>query len=186
MYFGDKVVSERRRRRKTIFDIFDDLLREIEEEFQDFIREIERFGVPREEIKEIKRPFVYGFRITIGPDGIPRIEEFGNVRRRRGARPSITEISEEREPLVDVLDEGDKVRIIAEMPGVEKDKIKLKVQGRRLIIRASNEHRKYYKEVDLPTEVDIKRAKATYRNGVLEVEIPKVKSKGGEFEIKIE
>ena len=179
-------MSERRRRRKSIFDIFDDLLREIEEEFQDFIREIERFGVPKEEIREIKSPFVYGFRITIGPDGVPKIEEFGNIRRRRGTKPSITEISEEREPLVDVLDEDDKVRIIAEMPGVEKEKIKLKVQDRKLIIKASNEHRKYYKEVDLPSEVDIKKAKATYRNGVLEIEIPKVKSKGGEFEIKIE
>jgi len=179
-------VSERRRRRKSIFDIFDDLLREIEEEFQDFIRAIERFGVPREEINEIKSPFVYGFRITIGPDGVPKIEEFGNIRRRRGMKPSITEISEEREPLIDVLDEDDKVRIIAEMPGVEKEKIKLRVQDRKLIIKASNEHRKYYKEVDLPAEVDIKKAKATYRNGVLEIEIPKVKSKGGEFEIKIE
>jgi len=179
-------VSERRRRRKSIFDIFDDLLREIEEEFQDFIREIERFGVPKEEIKEFKSPFVYGFRITIGPDGVPKIEEFGNIRRRRGTKPSITEISEEREPLVDVLDEDDKVRIIAEMPGVEKERIKLRVQDRKLIIKASNGHRKYYKEVDLPAEVDIKKAKATYRNGVLEIEIPKVKSRGGGFEIKIE
>ena len=178
-------MSSRRRRRKSIFDIINDLFREIEDEFQDFIREFERFS-PREEIKEIKGPFVYGFRITIGPDGVPKIEEFGNVRRRREGKPMITEISEEREPLVDVLDEEDKVRIIAEMPGVEKDKIKLKVQNGKLIIKASNEHRKYYKEVDLPAEVDIKKAKASYRNGVLEVEIPKTKSKGGEFEIKIE
>ncbi len=175
-------MSERRRRRKSFFDIFDELFREIEEEFRDFMREIERFGPFKEEVKEFKGPFVYGFRITIGPDGIPRIEEFGNVRR-RGVRPAITE---EREPLIDVLDEGDKIRIVAEMPGVEKDKIKLRVQDRKLIIRASNEHRKYYKEVDLPAEVDIKAAKAMYRNGVLEVEIPKVRREGGGFEIKVE
>ncbi len=174
--------EERRRRRKSVFDIFDELFREIEEEFRDFVKEFERFGPSREEIRELRGPFVYGFRITIGPDGIPRIEEFGNVRR-KGIRPVI---SEEREPLVDVLDEGDKVRVVAEMPGVEKDKIKLTVRDRTLVIRASNEHRKYYKEVELPAEVDIKKAKATYRNGVLEVVIPKVRKGEGEYEIRIE
>ena len=175
-----------RKRRKSIFDLFDeifsDLIKEIDEEFREFVRKAERLGpISEEGIREVRGPFIYGFRVTIGPDGIPRIEEFGNVRR-RGIKPVI---SEEREPLVDVIDEGNKVRIIAEIPGVEKDKIKLRVQGKKLIIKASNEKRKYYKEVDLPAEVNIKEAKATYRNGVLEVEIPKKETEGG-FEIKVE
>ncbi len=172
-----------RRRRKSIFDIFNDLFREIEEEFQEFIEEAERLSAfePTEYQEKIIGPVVYGFRITIGPDGRPKIQEFGNVRK-AGRAPKI---SEELEPLVDVLDEGDKVRIVAEIPGVEKEKIKLKAVGRKLIIQASN-GKKYYKEVELPDAVDIKTAKAHYRNGVLEVEVEKVKKKADEIEIKVE
>ncbi|OYT49766.1 MAG: heat-shock protein Hsp20 [Desulfurococcales archaeon ex4484_204] len=176
-----------RRKRRTIFDIFNELFREIEGEFQEFVREAERLrrygGEEIGELREFRRPFVYGFRITIGPDGLPKIEEFGNVRRREGPKPII---SEEREPLVDVLDEGNKVRIIAEMPGVEKDNIQIKASNGKLIIRASNHNRRYYKEVNLPAEVDIKTAKASYRNGVLEVTITKSRKEGSEFEIKVE
>ncbi len=171
-----------RRRRKTIFDIFNDLLKEVDEEFREFFEEFERLGefTPDEFRETGVKPFVYGFKVTIGPDGRPRIEEFGNVRK-LGRTPKITE---EIEPLVDVIDEGDKVRVIAEVPGVEKEKIRLKVSGRKLVIDASN-GKKYHKEVDLPSQVDLKSAKARYRNGVLEVELSK--SKGGEeFEIRVE
>ena len=171
-----------RRRRKSLFDIFNDLMREVDEEFREFMKEFERFSTfqPSEIREEGVRPFMYGFRITIGPDGKPKIQEFGNVKR-AGVVPKI---SEEIEPLVDVIDEGNKVRIVAEVPGVEKDNIKLKAMGRKLVISAANS-KKYYKEVDLPYEVDMKTAKAKYKNGVLEVEISKLGG-SGEFEIKVE
>jgi HSP20 family protein len=176
------------RRRKTIFDVFDELFREIQEEFEEFVREAERvreegFLEPKEGF-EIKGPYVYGFRLTIGPDGKPRIEEFGNVRR-VGRRPRI---SEEIEPLVDVIDEGNKIRVVAEIPGVEKEKINLKAVNNKLIIKATNFNRKYYKEIELPAEVKIETAKASYRNGVLEVVMDKKEKKPeeGGVEIKIE
>jgi len=181
------VRSMSRRRRRSIFDIFDDLhdfFREIEEEFRELFGEAERIREVRsheESFREIRGPFIYGFRVTIGPDGRPKVEEFGNIRR-SGIRPKI---SEEIEPLVDVLDEGDKIRVIAEMPGVEKDKISLKAVDRKLIIRASN-HKRYYKEVELPDEVDIQKARASYRNGVLEVVLEKKSKERKEFEIKVE
>ncbi len=170
------------RKRRSLFDIFNDLLREVDEEFREFLEEFERMGEfePQEFRAGSLRPFVYGFRITIGPDGKPKIEEFGNVKK-TGRMPRI---SEEMEPLVDIIDEGNKVRIVAEVPGVEKDKIKLKVSGRKLVIDASN-GKKYHKEIDLPYEVDLKNAKARYRNGVLEIEASKT-SKGEEFEIKVD
>ena len=172
-----------RRRKRTIYDIFNDLFREIEEEFREFVEEAERLSSYEPGAYQERRigPFVYGFRVTIGPDGRPKIEEFGNVRR-KGRLPKITE---ELEPLVDVLDEGDKVRVVAEIPGVEKENIKLKAVGRKLIIQATN-GKKYYKEVELPDEVDLKTAKAHYRNGVLEIEVEKVRKKSAEFEIKVE
>lgn len=67
--------------------------------------------------------------------------------------------------------------MVAEVPGVNKDNIKVRVvNGNKLIISAKSEDRQYYKEIDLPAEVDEKSAKATYKNGVLEVTLQK---KGG-------
>jgi HSP20 family protein len=138
-----------------------------------------------EELDELRKrglgPYVYGYRIYIGPDGKVKIDEFGNVRR-EGMKPRITE---EAEPLADIIDEGDKVRVIVEMPGVEKDKIKLKVSGKELLIQASN-GRKYFKKLALPDEVDVKSAKANYKNGILEIEFKKMKGSMGEYEIKVE
>lgn len=175
-----------RRRRKSLFDIFDEWIREMEEEMREFIEESEKLlRVNPEELEELRkkglRPYVYGYRIYIGPDGKVKIDEFGNVRR-EGVKPRI---AEETEPLADVIDEEDKVRIIVEMPGVEKDKIKLKASGKELIIQASN-GRKYFKRLTLPDEVDVKSAKASYKNGILEIELKKLKGASGEYEIKVD
>ncbi|RLG79347.1 MAG: Hsp20/alpha crystallin family protein [Thermoprotei archaeon] len=180
------------RKRRRWFDLFDEFLRDIEEEMYRIMREFERSfeeyeKKPPSELRGERRvigPYVYGFRITIGPDGKPVVEEFGNVRRFRG-RPII---SEEREPLVDVFENNDEVTVIAEIPGVEKDKISLQVSEdrRKLIIRASDTNRKYYKEVDLPAEVDPGSARANYKNGVLEVKLKKEKKEKKGFRIKVE
>lgn len=178
-----------RRRKRSIFDIFDEIFREMEEEMTRLLRELET-AKTRGFIEELgpgrMGPYVYGFRITIGPDGKPIIEEFGNIRKVEGRRM----ISEEREPLVDVFEHEDEITIVAELPGVEKDKIKIEITDdkRKLIIRASDTNRKYYKEVELPAEVDPKSAKATYKNGVLEVKLKKIRPEKKEkrFEIKVE
>jgi HSP20 family protein len=75
------------------------------------------------------------------------------------------------EPFVDdVLDEKSKtLKLIAEMPGVEKQDIKLTVQDRAAYISAERGDRKYRAEIPLKYRVDENSAKATYANGVLEV-----------------
>ncbi|MEL9908157.1 MAG: archaeal heat shock protein Hsp20 [Desulfurococcus sp.] len=185
----------RRRRRpfwgEDLFDEIDKVFEDMERMVWDLMRRFSR-GFTPEELREIERqlerqgirPYVYGFSITIGPDGKPVIREFGNMRRERG-KPVITE---EREPLIDVFESGDEVTVIAEIPGVEKDKIDVKVSddGRTLIISASDTNRRYYKEVELPSKVDPSSAKASYKNGVLEVKLKKA-GKGREgFKISVE
>lgn len=155
------MVWRRRYPRFTIFDVFDELFREIEEIMEEEFRELSRRG--------LKGPYVYGIRMTIGPDGVPRIEEFGNIRR-EGARPKI---AEEREPLVDVFEEDDKFVIVVEMPGVDKDKIEVSATEEKIVVRASNSHRKYYKEIELPKPIKPETAKAQYKNGVLEIKVEK-------------
>ncbi|MEM4718194.1 MAG: archaeal heat shock protein Hsp20 [Desulfurococcaceae archaeon] len=181
------------RRRRRYWDI-DDMFYDIEKFIEDLMRQFRdlerRFMEEYKELKpdkikeyeKIEGPFIYGFSITIGPDGKPEIKEFGNVRRIRG-KPKIVE---EREPLVDVFESGDEVVVIAELPGVDRDKIDVKVSedGMALTINASNEKRKYYKEVELPAKVDPASARASYKNGVLEVKLKK-HGKGEEKGIKI-
>lgn len=167
------------RRRRSIFD-------DIDEFFDEFEREIEKMFHRFSEMsdKEVKGPIVYGFRVTIGPDGVPHVEEFGNVKR-VGARPKI---SEEREPLYDIFEEPDKIIVYVELPGVEKDKIDVNVSEREVIVKATDDNRKYYKEITLPVDVEPSSAKAQYKNGVLEIKIDKKvkEEKKSGVKIKIE
>lgn len=182
--------SERRRRRRSMFDIFDELFRELNEELEEFMNEVWRYG-PMSGSKEFsevyKKPIVYGFRIEIGPDGVPRIYEFGNVKRTPRGRVSVVE---EREPLVDIYEEDDKIRVVAELPGVDENKIKVRaVDDKHVVIEASNHDRKYRKELELPVEVDADSADAVYKNGVLEITFKKKKveeKKGKEIKIRKE
>ncbi|MEM2376484.1 MAG: archaeal heat shock protein Hsp20 [Sulfolobales archaeon] len=167
------------RRRKSIFDLFDELMREFEKEFEDMFRS---FNVD-EGGERFLRPYVYGFRITVGPDGKPKVEEFGNVKR-VGSRPKI---AEEIEPLVDIIEEEEIIKVVAEMPGVEKEKVKVRATEDTLTIQGSDTNKKYYKEVRLPAKVKPETAKAVYRNGVLEVTLEKSEKRGkGGIEVKIE
>ncbi len=175
----------RPRRRRSIFDIFDEFFREFEERFSEVEEEMERaFRKAIEEGKgEIRGPYVYGIRITIGPDGVPRIEEFGNVSRGVRGRPFI---KEEMEPLVDVIERGDEIWVVADVPGVSKENIDVKVTERTVTIKAQND-RKYYKVVELPREVIPESAKASYKNGVLEIKLKKkttTEEKG--FKVQVE
>jgi HSP20 family protein len=177
--------------RRRISDEFAEIFENIEE----MMRELERMAFRLMEsyvpeisgIREVKGPIVYGFRITIGPDGRPIIEEFGNVK--RIGRKTI--IEEAMEPLVDVIDEKDRVVIVAELPGIDKDKIDIRIKDNKLIIKARNKDRKYYKEIELPAEVRPETAKARYKNGVLEITIEKKKpeekeEEEGGIKIKVE
>ena len=120
------------------------------------------------------RPYVYGFSMSVGPTGKPVIREFGNVQASR-LRPKIRE---EREPLVDVMEEEKDVVIIAELPGVEKDNINLSTTEEHLTISVDTSQRKYHKELALPARINTKSAKASYKNGVLEVRLRKLVEKG--------
>ncbi len=110
-----------------------------------------------------------------------------------------------REPFVDIFDRGDRFVITAELPGVRKEDIKLRVTEDTLYIEAQIKREKeleeegairieryysgYRRVIRLPEEVIPEKAKARYNNGVLEIEIPKKKptktDKEG-FEVKIE
>jgi len=115
-------------------------------------------------------PFVYGYSLKIGPDGKPEIREFGNV------KPSLAgpKVKEEREPLVDIVETNGEIHVVAELPGVEKQDIDLHGTEDSLTISVNTEEHKYYKELKLPGKVRIKEATSTYKNGVLQVILPRI------------
>ena len=121
-------------------------------------------------------PYVYGFSMSLGPDGKPVIREFGNVRKSRFG----PEIREEREPLVDVLEEDEAVVVVAELPGVERDDIDLHTAYDELVISVDTPKRRFHKRLRLPARVDPNSAQASYKNGVLEVRLKKILEEKGE------
>jgi HSP20 family protein len=131
-------------------------------------------------------PYYYGYQISIGPDGKPHVREFGNV------RPSARGLIEQtgtREPLVDTkLEEKDNTLIItAEMPGVSKPDIKVKVSQDYISIHAEKGEKKYHTDIPVDVELDDRSARATYSNGILELKIKlKAPLKPKETEVQVE
>jgi len=117
---------------------------------------------------------VFGFSIRTmgeGPDGQPggvRIRPFGNVRKSGEGLA----VEEAREPVIDVFEEADCVRVIAELPGVSADAIRHEVRGDILTIRTEGD-RCYTAEVLLPAAVKAEKAVASYNNGIFELRLPK-------------
>ena len=174
------------------FPDIEEMMREMEESFMDF-KDIE--DVPKDLVREKRSkdgslsreigPIVYGYSMTVGPDGKPVVREFGNVK--SGPHRKWQEaLTDTREPLVDVV-EGDKeIRVIAELPGVKKDDIKLTAEGRSLEISVETPNRKYHKALELPSSVDLSGSRSTFNNGILEVTLPKRKGRSSGFQIKVD
>ena len=110
-------------------------------------------------------PLFYGYTMTVGPDGKPSVQEYENV------KPDRPHISDAREAIVDtIVDEKEKiVKLIAEMPGVEKTDVKILVDKNVVDIIAEHGEKKYHCKVPLQHKVDENSAKATYKNGILQL-----------------
>jgi HSP20 family protein len=107
--------------------------------------------------------------MTTGPDGKSQIREFGNIKpEKRMGRPHL-DIKEKRDPLADVMTTDNEVRVVLELPGVEKKDIKMRGTEDSLIVSVDSPRRKFFKKLELPMKVDPKIAKSSYKNGVLEV-----------------
>jgi len=150
---------------KGLGSLFDLISKMTEEGKEEYTRSGEVKGLSG------KAKGVYGFSIRMGLEGKPIIEQFGNIR----ATEEGTVVAEVREPLVDVLDEGDRLVVIAELPGVESEDIHLEVKEDILELTAESRDRKYSKEILLPSPVDADTMESSYKNGILEIKLMKKK-----------
>lgn len=132
----------------------------------------DEFGKEFEEMNEMitsmmqsigKEPLIYGFSLQVGPDGVPHIERFGNVR-------PMDISGSVREPFTNSIidDRNNELKITAEMPGIQKEEIQVSAAEDEVTIRADGE-RKYYKNLTTSCPVDPDSATAKYNNGVLEL-----------------
>lgn len=167
---------------------FDEFFREIQRIMRRWMRDIEEFDItiPRELFERGEFPkgksYVYGFSVTIGPDGKPIIKEFGNI------KPTSMGIisKEEWEPISTVIPEKDKFRIVVDLPGAKKETIKIDATSKTIEVRAESDDRKFYKKIDLTEEINPDSAKAKYNNGVLEIIVEKKRKEEEKKEIKVE
>ncbi|MDG6900819.1 MAG: Hsp20/alpha crystallin family protein [Nitrososphaerota archaeon] len=169
------------------------MMREMERAFSEQFKQYEK-EFPKNLVRESKTPdggvkkeigpIVYGYSVTIGPDGKPVVREFGNVR--SGEGKPWKAIQDKREPLVDVVSSAKEVRVIAEMPGVKKEDIEVTVNEKSIVISVESSDRGYHKELDLPGVVDPKGARSTYNNGILEVTIPLKTSSGSGVRLRVD
>lgn len=167
-------------------DIDDSIFDALEEEFENITNTFEeiRKRLIREATNRAGDPFVYGFSMRIGPDGKPNIEEFGNV---PGILSGHASVPGEREPLTDVI-EGDRdITVVAELPGVEKDAIDIHTTDCSLEIKVASTDRPYHKKLALPAKVLPETARASYKNGVLEVRLERAEQRiGGSYKVKVD
>ncbi len=125
------------------------------------------FGGLKKDGKPLKG--VFGFSIKTATGGKQTVEPFGNIKK----TPAGPVVEEEREPLTDVFNEKREIVIMAEMPGVSKNDIKMDLKGDILEISAKNESRNYRKEILLPAKVKTENMTSSYNNGILEIKIKK-------------
>jgi len=181
---------------------FDDVFRGFEQMQREMDKDLEdmKKNLPKDLVREYETPeggkvqevgpLVYGYSMTIGPDGKPKVREFGNVKRPSGLGfgigPSKAQIAGEMEPMIEVVTTDKEVKVTVEMPGASKDKIKIDAYDSTLEVKSEDPLRKYHKTIDLPLEADLETAKSKYNNGILEITFDKkkeTKPKGKQIKI---
>lgn len=192
-----------------IFAGFDQMRRQIEKMFEEQLEDVQA-KAPKELVREYETPeggkvreigpIVYGYSATIGPDGKPRVREFGNVRPGmkvggisstgtglRGAGERATQITAEREPLSDVITTDKEVKVVVELPGANKENIKVNAYEGSVEVKADAQDRKYRRVIDIPAaaNIDVQSVKSTFKNGLLEI-VFKRKDKPKGKEVKVE
>jgi HSP20 family protein len=122
-----------------------------------------RFGAPESEIEG-----VVGIRVQTGLAGatVTAREATGPF------SPDDKDTEAVRRPVVDVYDDGDRVRVVAEMPGVGAEDLALTVEADKLVLSADTERRRYWRAVSLPRPVVAEAAAVEVDEGLVEIAIP--------------
>jgi HSP20 family protein len=106
-------------------------------------------------------------------------------------------------PALDLYEEKDEIVAKAEIPGIEKDAVQVNITDHLLTIkgekkkeeetkeknfyRAERSYGAFSRSVELPADVQVEKARASFRNGVLEIHLPKTdEAKKKEVKVNVE
>jgi HSP20 family protein len=116
--------------------------------------------------KDLKGVYGFSVKVGLGGEGV-KVEPFGNIRKDETTGQSV--VQEVREPMVDVFDEQDYTLVVAEMPGIGAEDVRLDVKDDLLTIYAEKGDKKYRKEVLLPRSYPKEKMLVSCNNGILEI-----------------
>jgi len=150
------------------------------------------------DVTDIKQPQHRSTRRTMSP--FNDFEQlFGQLRNRDWLQPfhwpnavqsHIPMFSEGKLPKVDIIDNDKDLLVRAELPGVDKKDLDISMTDNSVTFKACTRYEdkeeendyfrseiaqgEYHRTVGLPADVDIEKAKSSFKNGVLEITVPKL------------
>lgn len=147
--------------------------------FNDVYEELERLGdlidatiqkafENSSEKRGVHKSRVRGFSMKVGPHEKPNIQYFNRKLREK------TKINEDPDPLIDLIEDAENVIVLASLPGVKREAIDIRATKNRLTVSVDTPNLKYNKELKLPAKIYPKSARASYKNGVLEIKLKKL------------
>ena len=154
-------MSEMTRRR--VPDEDDDVFAEFERLFEDIRQRMDLMRAQSGLTPE-SMPLSYSYRVVIDQDGQRKVTE------RYDDRTVQNKVAADNDgPLIDVLEQEEKVRVIMHVPGASREDVDLECKDRSLMVKVENASCSMMREVPLPCTVVPSSAIAECRNGVLEV-----------------
>jgi HSP20 family protein len=117
--------------------------------------------------------------------------------------PAAPDFFEQWAPSVDMYDDKDKITVCAELPGMKKEDIDISLTGNTLSISGERKHEdtsgkkgenyrseryfgRFHRSMTLPHAVDANRINATYKDGVLNITLPKTEeARRKQIEVKV-
>ncbi|WP_321417306.1 Hsp20/alpha crystallin family protein [uncultured Methanomethylovorans sp.] len=120
---------------------------------------------------KLPSPFFYGFSVIKNSEEESEIREFGSLYLASAGESGGEQkcLIQKHKPLIYLIEKDNEIYVTAELPGISKGQIILKATDSFLDLKASHGERKYSERVLLPSKVDPDSARATCRNGILEV-----------------
>jgi HSP20 family protein len=115
---------------------------------------------------DIKGVMGFSVKVGIGGQGV-KVQPFGNIRKDENTGEAV--VQEIREPVVDIFEEKDHTLVLAEMPGISAEDVRIEVKDDLLCIYAEKMDKKYSKEVLLPQTYPKDKMSISCNNGILEI-----------------
>ena len=136
-----------------------------------FDNDIERFfdRMTRNMFNNMGGSGYHGYVISTGPNGYPVVKEIYDPQQPLEAK------NDEVDTIYD--EKTNTIKMVVEMPGVEKSDIKINVDNRVVHIYAEREGKKYDIKTNIDKNIKETSANASYRNGILEIVFPVIEEK---------